>query len=94
MKRRGAKDLNINYLLKRKELTKEQKEEIRENFNILVGKNKSESIHVKDIKIGLMSLGFFLNEEELEIILKKYRERKQEYIAFNEFQNIVILRIV
>ena len=77
-----------------KEITPEQKKEIKETFEILDA-DKENKLKMEDLKIALSALGFNVNNEETNRIKKTFQIKHGDktYMTYPEFLEIVTLKL-
>ncbi|XP_019740966.1 centrin-3 isoform X2 [Hippocampus comes] len=73
---------------KRKELSDEQKHEIREAFE-LFDTDKDNEIDYHELKVAMRALGFEVKKVDVMQILKDYDTRGTGKIAFEDFSEVV-----
>ncbi|XP_061553978.1 centrin-3 isoform X3 [Phycodurus eques] len=73
---------------KRKELSDEQKHEIREAFE-LFDTDKDDQIDYHELKVAMRALGFELKKVDVMQILKDYDMEGSGKIAFEDFNEVV-----
>eukprot|EP00823_Brevimastigomonas_motovehiculus_P008236 TRINITY_DN7510_c0_g1_i1.p1 TRINITY_DN7510_c0_g1~~TRINITY_DN7510_c0_g1_i1.p1 ORF type:complete len:193 (-),score=47.27 TRINITY_DN7510_c0_g1_i1:78-656(-) len=73
---------------KKNELTDEQKQEIKEAFD-LFDSDKSGSIDYHELKVAMRALGFDVRKAEIMKILKEYDRNQTGQIVFSDFQEIM-----
>ncbi|XP_037122097.1 centrin-3 [Syngnathus acus] len=73
---------------KRKELSNEQKREIREAFE-LFDTDKDNEVDYHELKVAMRALGFEVKKVDVMQILKDYDTRKTGKISFEDFNEVV-----
>ncbi|MGH0185696.1 UNVERIFIED_CONTAM: hypothetical protein FKN15_018713 [Acipenser sinensis] len=73
---------------KRKELTEEQKQEIKEAFE-LFDTDKDKEIDYHELKVAMRALGFDVKKADVLKILKDYDREGSGKIAFDDFNEVV-----
>ena len=91
-------------LMSRKELTIEQKQEVKETYKILTEKYDDKLLRIEDLKTAMMGLGLSVSNDEInriieeQTIFKRIRKNekvgKLEKIDFDDFVTIVHYRLV
>mmetsp|Transcript_7526 Transcript_7526/g.11167 ORF Transcript_7526/g.11167 Transcript_7526/m.11167 type:complete len:172 (-) Transcript_7526:19-534(-) len=70
------------------ELTEEQKQEIREAFE-LFDTDKNSAIDSHELKVAMRALGFPAQSEEIKQLMAEYDEDETGQITFQQFQQIM-----
>ncbi|KAF6726178.1 Centrin-3 [Oryzias melastigma] len=78
---------------KRRELTEEQKDEIKEAFD-LFDTDKDRQIDYHELKVAMRALGFEVKKMEVLKILKDYDRDGKGKITFEDFNEVVTDRIL
>ncbi|XP_029940731.1 centrin-3 [Salarias fasciatus] len=78
---------------KRKELTEEQKHEIKEAFE-LFDTDKDKEIDYHELKVAMRALGFEVKKVDVLKILKDYDREGNGKITFEDFSEVVTERIL
>ncbi|CAL8276277.1 unnamed protein product [Merluccius merluccius] len=78
---------------KRRELTEEQKHEIKEAFE-LFDTDKDKEIDYHELKVAMRALGFEVRKVDVLKILKDYDREGTGKISFNDFNEVVTERIL
>ncbi len=76
----------------RPELTEEQKQEVREAFD-LFDTDKSGSIDYHELKVAMRALGFEVKKEEVQRIMNEYDRTNSGEIGFDDFMEIMTQKI-
>ena len=76
----------------RQELSDEQKQEIREAFD-LFDTNKTGSIDYHELKVAMRALGFDVKKPEVVELMNEYDREGQGYIVFDDFLDIMTEKI-
>jgi Ca2+-binding EF-hand superfamily protein len=76
----------------RLELTEEQKQEIREAFD-LFDTDGSGTIDVKEIKVAMRALGFEPKKEEIKKLISEYDKDAKGVIDFNDFLQMMTAKM-
>lgn len=76
----------------RSELTEEQKQEVREAFD-LFDTDGSGSIDVKELKVAMRALGFEPKREEIKKLIADLDKDSSGQIDFNEFLQIMTVKM-
>ncbi|CAH8555109.1 unnamed protein product [Heterobilharzia americana] len=74
------------------ELTEDQKQEIREAFE-LFDTDKSGTIDVKELKVAMRALGFEPKKEEIRKLLSEFECDNKEFIEFSDFLKMMSLKM-
>jgi Ca2+-binding EF-hand superfamily protein len=77
----------------RNELTEEQKQEIKEAFDLFDTEN-SGVIDAKELKVAMRALGFEPKKEEVRRILQEIDKNGEGVIRFEEFLDIMTGKMV
>jgi len=77
----------------RNELTKEQKEEIKDAFDS-IDTDGSGKLDISELKVALDALGFDSRRDETNRIIDDMDKNKDGKISFEEFLDILTLQIV
>ncbi len=75
------------------ELSEEQKQEIKEAFDVL-DTEKINTIPMKDLNIILRALGFEVTKEEMNKIMKELEKNEDDVLKYEEFFEIMQKKIV
>ena len=75
------------------ELTKEQKQEIKDAFDS-IDTDGSGKIDVSELKIALDAIGFDSRKDETNRIIQDLDKNKDGYISYEEFLELLTLQIV
>ncbi|KAG9262934.1 centrin-3 [Astyanax mexicanus] len=78
---------------KRRELTEEQKDEIKEAFE-LFDTDKDKEIDYHELKVAMRALGFEVKKVDVLKILKDYDREGTGKITFEDFREVVTDRIL
>ncbi|KAG7476905.1 centrin-3 [Megalops cyprinoides] len=78
---------------KRRELTEEQKQEVKEAFE-LFDTDKDKEIDYHELKVAMRALGFDVKKAEVLKILKEYDREGRGKITFEDFSEVVTDRIL
>ncbi|XP_028829185.1 centrin-3 [Denticeps clupeoides] len=78
---------------KRRELTDEQKDEIKEAFE-LFDTDKDKQIDYHELKVAMRALGFEVKKVDVLKILKDYDREGNGKITFDDFKEVVTDRIL
>uniref|UniRef100_A0AAR2L5E2 EF-hand domain-containing protein n=1 Tax=Pygocentrus nattereri TaxID=42514 RepID=A0AAR2L5E2_PYGNA len=78
---------------KRRELTDEQKDEIKEAFE-LFDTDKDKEIDYHELKVAMRALGFEVKKVDVLKILKDYDREGKGKITFEDFKEVVTDRIL
>eukprot|EP00128_Syssomonas_multiformis_P011780 Colp12_sorted_trinity150504_noHs@33310 len=78
---------------KRPELTEEQKQEIREAFE-LFDSDKDGAIDYHELKVAMRALGFDLKKADVLKLLKEYDRDGSERMLFDDFSEIMTAKIL
>ncbi|XP_061783192.1 centrin-3 isoform X2 [Nerophis lumbriciformis] len=81
--------LDRNKRKKRKELSEEQKLEIREAFE-LFDTDKDNAIDYHELKVAMRALGFEVKKLDVMQILKDYDREENGKISFEDFNEVVM----
>ena len=73
---------------KRREITEEQRQEIREAFE-LFDTDKDMSIDYHELKVAMRALGFDVKKAQVLVILKDYDRENTGKITFDDFNEVV-----
>ena len=73
----------------RQELSDEQKQEIREAFD-LFDTNKTGTIDYHELKVAMRALGFDVKKPEVVELMNEYDREGQGYIVFDDFLDHMI----
>merc|ERR1712212_363575 len=85
---RRANATKKNSSTHKKELTEEQKAEIREAFD-LFDSDGAGTINIKELKVALRALGFEPKKEELKALIQEVDADANGAIDFNDFMKIM-----
>ena len=78
---------------KKSDLTEEQKQEIKEAFD-LFDTDGSGSIDAKELKVAMRALGFEPKKEEIEKMIQDVDDDGSGTIEFNEFMQMMSQKIL
>merc|ERR1719229_1414999 len=78
---------------KRPELTEEQKQEIKEAFE-LFDTDRSGSIDYHELKVAMRALGFDMKKQELVKIIEQYDTEESGRITSQDFNEIMTQQIL
>ncbi|XP_003382926.1 PREDICTED: centrin-3-like [Amphimedon queenslandica] len=73
---------------RKKELTEEQQQEIREAFNLFDTDN-DDAIDYHELKVAIRALGFEVKKTEVQKIIKDYDRNDQGKITYQDFYDIM-----
>jgi len=76
------------------ELSEEQKQEIKEAFEVLDQERQSNSIPIKDLNIVLRALGFEVTKEEMNKIMKELDKNEDDMLKYEDFFEIMQKKFV
>jgi len=76
------------------ELSEDQKQEIKEAFDVLDQERQSNSIPMKDLNIVLRALGFEVTKEELNKIMVELDKGEEDMLKYEEFFEIMQKKFV
>ena len=85
--------LNAPAKARRQELTPEQKQEIREAFD-LFDTDGSGTIDLKELKVAMRALGFEPKKEEVKKLIAEIDKNGSGTIDFNEFLEMMAAKMV
>lgn len=68
-------------------LTEEQKQEIREAFD-LFDTDKDSAIDAHELKVALRALGFHVKKEDIQALMSQYDEDDTGHVTFQQFLTI------
>ena len=77
----------------RNELTEEQRQEIKEAFDLFDSEGKG-AIDSKELKVAMRALGFEPKKEEVKKILSDLDKHSDGAIKFEDFMDIMTLKVV
>ena len=89
---RGRGGGGANNKSKKFELTEEQKQEIREAFD-LFDTDGSGTIDAKELKVAMRALGFAVKKDEVDAIMREYDRDDSGSIEYPEFREIMMERM-
>ena len=75
------------------ELTEEQKQEIKEAFDVL-DTDKTNLIYLRDLNIILRALGFEVKKDEISNILNDLQKTEDDQIKYDDFYEIMKKKFV
>lgn len=76
------------------EISEEQKQEIKEAFDVLDQERQSNSIPMRELNIVLRALGFEVTKEELNKIMKELDKSEEDMLKYEEFFEIMQKKFV
>ena len=82
-----------HHVILKNELTKEQKEEIKDAFDS-IDTDGSGQLEVNELKIALEALGFDSRRDETNRIIDDMDKNKDGQISYDEFLSLLTLQIV
>ena len=91
----GRQNANISNQVKRKqrhELTEEQKQEIKEAFD-LFDTDKTGTIDYHELKVAMRALGFDVKKQEVLSLMKEYDREGTGQIEYHDFLEIMTQKI-
>ena len=77
----------------RSEITEEEKQEIKEAFDLFDSESKG-AIDVKKLKVAMKALGFEAKKEEIRKILSRIDESGEGIIRYDDFFNIMTQKML
>jgi centrin-1 len=77
----------------RNELTEEQRQEIKEAFDLFDSEGKG-AIDAKELKVAMRALGFEPKKEEVKKILSDIDKHNDGAIKFDDFMDIMTIKVV
>jgi centrin-1 len=77
----------------RNELTEEQRQEIKEAFDLFDSEGKG-AIDAKELKVAMRALGFEPKKEEVKKILSDIDRHSEGAIKFDDFMDIMTMKVV
>ncbi|XP_030828866.1 centrin-3 [Strongylocentrotus purpuratus] len=73
---------------KRRDLTEEQKQEIKEAFD-LFDTDKDKAIDYHELKVAMKALGFEVKKADVKKVIKDYDREGTEKISFEDFNEVI-----
>ncbi len=92
MNRSPTKNTNSKKLLF--ELSEEQKQEIKQAFDVLEQERQNNCIPMKDLNIVLRALGFEVTKDEMNKIMYELNKGEEEMLRYEEFFEIMKKKFV
>ena len=83
---------SINNRKKRPELTEEQKQEVKEAFD-LFDTDKNGSIDYHELKVAMRALGFDIKKAEVIKLMQEYDRNETGQVGFSDFVEIMTQKI-
>ena len=77
----------------RSELTEEQKQEIKEAFDLFDTEGRNE-IDAKELKVAMRALGFEPKKEEVRKILQEIDKNGEGVVRFEDFAEIMTIKML
>jgi centrin-1 len=77
----------------RNELTEEQRQEIKEAFDLFDSEGRG-AIDAKELKVAMRALGFEPKKEEVKKILSDIDKHGEGAIRFDDFMDIMTTKVV
>jgi centrin-1 len=88
-----AKAIPGNQKRVRNELTEEQRQEIKEAFDLFDSEGRG-AIDAKELKVAMRALGFEPKKEEIKKILSDIDRSGDGAVRFDDFMDIMTLKVV
>jgi len=76
------------------ELSEEQKQEIKQAFDVLEQERQNNSIPIKDLNIVLRALGFEVTKDEMNKIMNELDKGEEDLLRYEEFFEIMQKKFV
>lgn len=90
--KRGGASVAVNKRRQRQELSEEQKQEIKEAFD-LFDTDKTGTIDYHELKVAMRALGFDVKKQEVLNLMKEYDREGAGQIEYHDFLEIMTAKI-